>query len=139
MGNNYIKNRLEPQMAFYKKKCAALQKEFYALSIISIIVNSIIPIFAIAVDTVGFLKYIVSSLSAVATICSSILLLRKTKDTWVECRSTYEQLKHEKIMFESKAGSYGSDDKSGFIAKCESIMDSEHSIWTQLMKDNENK
>ena len=62
---DYIKNRLEPQMKYYSQKCASLQKEYYALSIISIVVNAIIPIFTIAIDNFFIIKYIIAILSAI--------------------------------------------------------------------------
>ena len=136
---DYIETRLEPQMKYYSNKCASLQKEYYRLSIVSIVVNAIIPIFTIATDSCFFVKYIIAGLSAVATITSSILLLRKTKDTWVEYRSTYEQLKREKIMFETGVGDYLSQDKERFIINCENIMHNEHSVWSQRMKENSKK
>lgn len=136
---DYIKTRLEPQMEYYSSKIALLQKEYYRLSIATIVVNAIIPILTIAVDSFFIIKYAIAALSAVATITSSILLLRKTKDTWVEYRSTYEQLKREKIMFETGVGDYSDHNEAAFIMTCENIMDKEHSIWSQRMKETTKK
>lgn len=136
---DYIETRLKPQMDYYSNKCSSLQKEYYRLSLVSIVVNAIIPIFTIATDSFFLVKYIIAVLSAVATITSSILLLRKTKDTWVEYRSTYEQLKREKIMFEMGVGEYSSQDKDRFIINCENIMNNEHSAWSQRMKATSKK
>jgi uncharacterized membrane protein len=136
---DYIETRLKPQMDYYSNKCSSLQKEYYRLSLVSIVVNAIIPIFTMATDSFFLVKYIIAALSAVATITSSILLLRKTKDTWVEYRSTYEQLKREKIMFEMGVGEYSSQDEDRFIMNCENIMNNEHSAWSQRMKETSKK
>lgn len=139
MESNYISERLQGQMNYYKGKCKALKREYYVLSIISIVANALIPIFTIFIETSVFAKYVIASLSAVSTVLCSILLLRKTKEKWTEYRITYEQLKYEKVMYTSGVGIYNNGDEKIFIEKCESIMCKEHNSWFDLMKSSEHQ
>lgn len=132
---DYINERLNQQMQYYKDKCKKLQGEFYSLSIISITVNALIPVLSIAVDSFHLMKYIIALLSALVSISSSILLLKRTKDRWIGYRTTYEQLKKEKILFELGAGSYGDKNIQVFAERCEKIMQDEHSLWKIAMKN----
>lgn len=132
---DYINERLNQQMQYYKDKCKKLQGEFYSLSIISITVNALIPVLSIAVDSIYLMKYIIALLSTLVSISSSILLLKRTKDRWIGYRTTYEQLKKEKILFELGAGSYGDKNIQVFAERCEKIMQDEHSLWKIAMKN----
>ena len=81
------------------------------------------------------MKYIIALLSALVSISSSILLLKRAKDRWIGYRTTYEQLKKEKILFELGAGSYGDKNIQVFAERCEKIMQDEHSLWKIAMKN----
>ena len=121
-------------MEYYHNKCTALRKEYYWLSGISIVINAVIPILSMGIESTGVLKYAIAALSASASVMSSILLLRKTKDTWIKYRSTYEKLKKEKVLFENSAGKYKMATEKDFILACEEIMESEHNAWKELHK-----
>ena len=129
--NDYISNRLNDQMQYYHSKCISFQQEFYRLSVVIIVANAIIPVLLL-VSNCGAIKYIVAIISALASILSSILLLRNTKETWLEYRSTYEKLKREKILFETKSGVYNEASINDFILNCENIIDAEHEIWKRI-------
>lgn len=131
---DYINDRLIPQMQYYKLKSANLQKEFYILSIFSVILTALIPVLSIAADAAPAIKYIIALLSSSSSVLSSVLLLRKTKDKWIAYRITYEQLKKEKVMFELGAGCYQDKNICKLAERCEVIMQNEHSDWKVTMK-----
>lgn len=139
MKANYIETRLNGQMEYYHKKCTSLRNEYYGLSGISIVINAFIPVLSIGIESTGWLKYIVAILSATTSVLTSLLLLRKTKETWIRYRSTYEQLKHEKILFETSSGKYATANEQEFIVACEAIMMSEHTAWKELLNDTKDK
>lgn len=134
MKTDYIDTRLDSQLEYYRAKCSNLRSEYYWLSGASIVINAVIPILSMGIESAGVLKYIIAALSASATVMSSILLLRKTKDTWIKYRSTYEKLKKEKVLFENSAGKYETATEKDFILACEEIMESEHNTWEELQK-----
>lgn len=129
---DYINERLSPQMEYYRAKCKKLRREYNVCSIIVIVVNAAIPVISMWAETCTVTKYIIAVASATATVLSSILLLRKTKEQWIEYRSTYEKLKREKVLYESGAGYYQTAGEKEFILKCEDIMDAEHGIWKEI-------
>ncbi len=139
METNYIETRLNGQMEYYHKKCTRRRNEYYWLSGISIVINAAIPVLSIGIESTGRLKYVVAILSATTSILTSLLLLRNTKDTWVRYRSTYEKLKHEKVLFETSSGKYVTANEQEFILACEAIMMSEHTAWKELLNDTKDK
>lgn len=139
MKTNYIETRLKEQMDYYHNKCKKLRKEYYCLSGISIVINAIIPVLSMGIESDGILKYIIALLSATASILSSFLLLRKTKDTWIKYRRTYERLKKEKVLFETSSGKYKTASEEDFILACEEILESEHTAWEELHRDGNEK
>lgn len=139
MKTNYIETRLNDQMGYYHNKCKALRNEYYWLSGISIVINAAIPVLSMGIESAGILKYVIAILSATASVLSSLLLLRKTKDIWIRYRSTYEKLKKEKVLFETSSGKYKFASEEDFILACEEIMESEHSTWLKLHQNGNEK
>lgn len=135
----YIEKRLQGQMNYYHNACVKLQKEYHCLSILNIIVTSSVPVFTLAVEDWSAAKYIVAVLSVIATACTSILLLHKTKDIQVNYRATYEALKTEQIFYlngvEVYAGMAHGQRAAVFIKRCEELMGNEHRTWEKLKKD----
>lgn len=132
----YIKDRLKPQIEYYSKTSKRLQREYYILSIISTIILAVIPILTLLSDFSELYKYLIAGSSAVASVLSGILLLRKTKDNWLEYRATSEALKAELEEYRYSAGAYkGREDKNILLVEtCEKIMQAEHSEWYARMK-----
>ena len=97
MKTNYIETRLKDQMDYYSKKSSQSRKEYYWMSTILIVINAVIPILSLGIESTGIQKYIVAALGSAATIISSVLMLRMPKDLWIKYRSTNEKLKREKI------------------------------------------
>ena len=135
MQKNYIETRLKNQMDYYHKKCRKLQREYYWLSGLSIVINAAIPVLSMAVDSVWIMKYVIALLSATVSVLSSFLLLRLTKDTWIKYRTTYEKLKKEMVLFETSSGKYKTATEEDFILACEEIMESEHNTWEALLQN----
>lgn len=137
MKTDYIEKRLKGQMDYYSKKSAKSRKEYYWMSTILIVINALIPVLSLGIESTGIQKYIVAALGSASTIISSVLLLRKPKDTWIKYRSTYEKLKKEKILFETSSGKYKNGTEEEFILTCEEIMESEQNtgrIFTRTAK-----
>ena len=139
MKTNYIETRLKDQMDYYSKKSAQSRKEYYWMSTILIVINAIIPILSLGIESTGIQKYIVAVLGSAATIISSVLMLRKPKDLWIKYRSTNEKLKKEKILFETSSGKYKDGSEEEFIQTCEAIMESEHTAWEDLYRSSKDK
>ena len=140
MGEEYIAGRLELQINYYDRKSFRCQREFHTLSVINIVILALIPVISIAADNFSSVKYLVAAASATASILSSILLLKKSKENWVEFRATCEALKSEREKFRYAAGPYkvlpSPERDARFIERCEDIMSKEHSDWFSRIKND---
>lgn len=134
----YITERLNEQIAYYGKKSIRLQREYYILSILNIIILAFVPFLTLLSDFSQIYRYIIAASSAIASIFSSILLLRKTKDNWLEYRATGEALKTELERYRYQVEAYEKLDKKHandqLVTQCEKIMQLEHSEWYNRMK-----
>lgn len=136
----FIEKRLIPQIRYYSYKSKKLQKEYYRFSISNIILLAIIPVLTMLTDVCTQCKYIVAATSATASILSSILLLRRSKDNWLDFKFTEETLKSELAQYRAKAGDYKNSELnqreeifSIFVENCEKIMKEEHLGWHSRM------
>lgn len=96
---DYIKDRLLPQIKQYEKTGKKLQAEYYIISTLNTIVLASVPLLTMLSDLYPFLKFFVAGSSAIASIFSGILLLRRSKDNWLEYRATSEALQSELARF----------------------------------------
>lgn len=134
----YITERLIDQIKYYRRKSSMYQKEYHFLSITNIVILSFIPFFTLLSDYSEYSRYIIAASSAVASILSGTLLLRKTKDNWLEFRATEESLKSELEEYLYSVGQYSNltNDAASklLVEQCEKIMRLEHTQWLDRMK-----
>lgn len=139
----YINDRLLQQIEYYSKESKKLQEEYYAISIVSIIVLAIIPIITLLSDAFTSFRYLIAGASAISSVLSSVLLIRKTKDNWLEYRATSEALQSELAKYNCCASVYNvkSDEERLVILvnTCEKIMSAEHNGWYARMKADSNQ
>lgn len=139
METNYIENRLKNQMDFYYSRSLTLRREYYAISITVIVINALIPVLSITLDVGILSKYLVTIFSELAAVLSSVLLLRKTKDTWLEYQSIYAKLRQEQVLFETRSGKYETATVQDFVKACEDIIQSEQNLWNELKEGTARK
>ncbi len=96
---DYITDRLLPQIKHYEKKGDHLRLEYYIISILNTVTLAAVPLLTMLSDVFQNLKYFLAGSSAIASILSAILLLRRTKDNWLECQATSDALKSELARF----------------------------------------
>ncbi len=124
--------RLEDQLSWYDTKSMENQKWYKRLKAAEIIAAAIIP-FAAGFDRLGILTGI---LGVFIVVLIGIQSLNQYHDNWISYRSTAEQLKHEKYLWLSKAGSY-EDAKNPEVMlaeRVESLISREHAKWEALME-----
>jgi len=141
LNEQYMTERLNPQINYYNKKSVSCQRKYHALSIGNIVLTALIPVITMLSNDFSCAKYTVALAGAVASILSSVLLLKKYKETWLECRITCEILISERETYRHSAGVYKTlpeDERdTHFIERCEEIMSSEHSNWASRMKKDQ--
>lgn len=119
--------RISKQIYWYDRKSRANKNWFYGLKLLEIVVAASLPVIA---------KYnwplLIALLGATIVVLESIQGLFKFHENWILYRSTTESLKHEKHLFEAKAGPY-EDIKSPekiLAERTEGLVSQEHAKWT---------
>lgn len=141
--NSYIDKSLNEQIKWYEINSKKMKNKFCFLSVITIIVNAIIPIFVLLSEEFDFnFKVIVILLSSIATINTSILQLFKYQEIWIRYRITSQYLKKEKISYETQTGRYKDKDKQEalelLIETCQETMVIEYEKWQFIYDSNSN-
>lgn len=138
MGDKYITERLNTQIEYYDTKSIGSQKLYRLLTMMNIGITALIPVLALASDDFSAVKYLVGLAGAVASILSSILLIYRHKENWVEARATCESLISERELYRFVSGPYKGlsdiDRDTLLVERCEEIMGTEHSTWVVRMK-----
>ena len=127
---------LRSQIKYYARASKKSRKEYLVMSTIPIILNAVVPVLAIGLETDGALKYIVAAFGAMATIFSSILALRQSKESWISFRSTASNLVSEIKLFETGSGKYMDGTEEDFIFNCEEIMKAAQKEWEKNLRES---
>lgn len=134
----YIIDRLDDQINWYDKKSAQNKKYYTFFRIISVTMSACIPILTGMVLEYNFLLHIIAIIGGLLVISESITSLFKWQENWTRYRSITEQLRHEKIAFQTNTGVYRDVEApfADLVERCENIISSENANWTNL---NSNK
>lgn len=135
---NYISERLEPQIKWYDEKSISCNKNYKRLSIATLILTALIPVLVVFADFFPILIKILIALSgSAATVIGGIISLCKYQDLWIKYRNTCETLKKELYLFRTQSGCYTNCKISEtiFISNCENIISSENDYWLDVYKD----
>ena len=128
---DYISQRLEDQLKWYSKK-SSFNKNRYRLLKSSVIAISVtIPFLAGLIKGDGdWLKIAVGVGGVMVALLEGLLSLFKYQDLWLEYRVTAEQLKREKILYETGSGPYKNNKSlQMLVERTESILSTENQSW----------
>ena len=137
----YLDERLEKQINWYSNK-SKLNKQWYqTLKTSEIVLAAITPfIVALVSSDKDFLKYVAGSMSIIIAILAGLLTAYKFHEKWIQYRSTSENLKHEKYLFETNSSIYTTNSSFNlFVERVEFIISKENSDWTQIVVSSEGK
>ncbi len=127
----YIKDRVDDQIAWYDRKSASNQRWFRRLRIIEIVAAALIPFLAVYPDWYGQ-KVVVALLGLVIAVIAGGLGLFQFQENWTSYRDTCESLKQEKYLFLTKTEPYHQENPFPlFVQRVEAMMSKERSAWTQ--------
>lgn len=138
----YIKERIDNQIAWYSRK-SALNKKYHLWSNVLIIVfAALIPFFAgMSEENFEWTKYLIALLGVLTATFTGISALYKFQEKWTTYRITGEALKREKLLFQTDTYPYtnGATSFNLFVSTVESIMNSENAVWTQIISRKDDK
>lgn len=138
----YINNRLDNQIKWYSKKSTLNKRLNIWTKSLTIILSSLIPLFAgyekvLYIDT----KLIIGVLGVIVAIISSLIVLLRFQEKWIEYRKYTEKLKYEKYIYLMDCEPYISNDKSFniklLVSRTEAILNSEKSEWVDLIQNKD--
>jgi len=133
--DEYLKVRLEPQIAWYDNRSAQNKLANTAAKIVEIVCAAIIPFLAgYAKDGNKFISLAIGILGVVVAVSAGISALLKFQEQWIKYRTTAESLKKEKYLFQTKVEPYDVDDPvSVLVQRVETLVSQENTNWAQYM------
>lgn len=138
--NDYISNRLQPQIDWYSKRATYNQNWYKALKIMEIILTATIPLINI------FLSWHCArianiGISAMLMIIEGVHHIWNYHDLWIKYRQTCELLKRELHLAQNSAGPYkcltAEEQSSLLVVHSECIISKENTLWAEMFADTD--
>ena len=137
--DEYLKNRLEHQLAWYSKESQHNQKWFKRLRLVEIISATLIPFLSGMGDKISYSPWLIGGLGVLIAVAAATSTLFKYHENWIEYRTTAEQLKHEKFIYLTNTKPYETEEKFGLLVeRVEALISKENSAWAATTKKQSN-
>lgn len=131
----YVKNRVDDQIAWYDRKSASNQRWFYRLRMIELIAAAAIPLLAGYAEIAVELRIAMGVLGAIVAVIAGVLALYQFQENWTAYRSTCESLKQEKHLFLTRTEPYQDSDAFPlFVHRVEGLMAEQRASWMQSLR-----
>lgn len=125
--------RLEDQIAWYDAKSAFHQRWFKLLKATQLVLVAAVPVVA----TLGLTGWVTALVGALLMVLEGVQQLNQHQHNWMSYRSTCEKLKHEKYLFQAKAGPYAKTAEPARLLaeRTEGLVSQEHAEWTERREE----
>jgi hypothetical protein len=125
--------RLEDQLNWYERRSKTAKQAFQILKLAQIVVAAAIPIGVAANGS----AVIAAVLGGVIVILEGAQQLFQFQQNWIRYRGTAEGLRHEKFLYQARAGAYaGADVPVRRLAEAvEALVSAETASWTTVQSD----
>ncbi|MEM1136065.1 MAG: DUF4231 domain-containing protein [Bacteroidota bacterium] len=137
----YIKERLDNQIAWYDRKSSFNQKKYKKYKRLEFIIAATIPVVTTltAIIPNDLMEKILLIFAAaggiILVVINKMLELEDYFKFWKEYRSTCEALQYERMLYLTRAEPYDEENAFPlFVQKTESILSKETSRWQQRVK-----
>jgi hypothetical protein len=133
-GADPVEARLADQLAWYSAKSRAARKAFKCIKFVEIVAAAVIPF--LSAQHWPYVTYVVGGLGVLITVLEGVLHLNQYQEIWTNYRNTAESLKHEKFLYQAKAGPYaGAADARILLAeRVEALVSLENSQWVAALQ-----
>src|SRR6266545_2264116 len=134
--DEYVRDRLDHQIAWYDAKSRRNHAWFRGLRITELVLAAAIPFFAsYASDARPHLKIAAGLSGVVVAILSGLIALEKFQENWIQYRATCEGLRHHKFRFLANAPPYdGPGAFPSLVSNVEALISSETTNWAQHLR-----
>lgn len=131
----YLKQRLDEQIAWYGVKSQYNQTWFKRLRIAEIVSAALIPFLSGMGDRIPNNEWFIGGLGILIAVSTAAESLLKFHENWIQYRTTAEQLQHEKILYQTGIKPYDTEDKfSALVERIEGLISRENSSWVKSVK-----
>ena len=127
--DTYVKNRYDPQIAWYDRKAIANQRVYRTLQWGILVLAAVTPILVAAgAEWQRWSAVVVSALVAIGT---AALKAFKYQENWINYRTTCETLRKEIHFLEAGVGEYrqAEDPFALFVERVEVLISRENTLW----------
>jgi hypothetical protein len=136
----YLESRVKDQIAYYSDKATKAKRWFYFLRVVEITGAASIPFLSGLNTKDNSLGWIIGGVGVIIGVTAGLIGLLKSQENWITFRSTAEQLKHERYIFETSVAPYETSDRfANFVSRIEQMISSENSVWALAHKPKEKK
>lgn len=134
--DEYLKTRLDDQVAWYDGKSAWNKRLFVLLSIVQITAAALIPfLVGYVTDARPCVKFVVGLLGVVVALTVGIIVLLRLQENWHRYRTTAETLRHEKYLFQTGSPPYDGDEAfTVLVERTEAVISREHTGWLRAVR-----
>lgn len=128
----YLTQRLDDQCTWFEGKAALNQRWYKYLRMVEITAAALIPAL-VALGLTGRCGEIASAvLGIIIALSAGATNLCKFHENWVQYRSTAEQLKHERFLYDTQTGPYAGPERyAALVERVESILMKENAAWAK--------
>lgn len=132
----YLKQRLDPEIHWYDTKSRRNKSGYYFLRIVEIACGVLIPFLTGYIASgASSMKIVVGILGAVIALIAGLLGLLQLQENWVSYRTTCETLRHEKYLYLTKSKPYDTSEADQlFVERCELLISKENTDWSQMLR-----
>lgn len=137
----YLKQRVEGQLAWFEKKSAWNQKRYKRLRLAVIVLSVLIPLLVAFIKEDPMISLQVAA--GLAGVCIAVaegwLSLYKFQENWIQYRATAEALKQETFLYKTGAGEYRQAENTFllFVERIEAIIEGDTHNWKQYISRDE--
>lgn len=134
--DDFMKERVDDQIDWYKRKSGWNKKCYQYLRAIEIIAATSIPFLVGYMSlNASYVRTSVGLLGVLIAVIAGIISLYRFQENWVQYRTTCESLIHERFLFLTKAEPYDVDSPFQlFVQRIESVVSTENTRWSQYVK-----
>jgi len=114
---SYMRQRVEPQLAWYSRKSAQNKRWHYRLQMVTLLAAVSIPVISLSSGDFK-VRFVAAIVGAVAAIAAGLVSIYQFRDQWLDYRSTAESIKFEKHLFLTRSAPYaGAEAFSLFVQR----------------------
>ena len=129
---DYIEERLKPQIEWYDNKASRAKRMFYFWGGIQILMSALVPLFNSLLRFDIQFVYIASICGAIAVIGGGIIVFSRLRENWMTYRRTHTDLTSNLVRYQQQVKPYtGENSREKLVEICEKLMLDENSKWEQ--------